>query len=89
MCIYDTMLMIKKGGIILPNLNIEKEGKAVLSAGDGALVWAAGGAGGAAVADGADLKPIIHPIRTFTDINFHTFLPLTFFLKNLQTLGAE
>lgn len=46
----------KKGGIILPNLNIEKEEKASLSAGDGALVWAAGGAGGAAVANSTDFK---------------------------------
>lgn len=38
-------------GIILPNLNIEKEG---LFVGDGALVWAAGGARGATVADSID-----------------------------------
>lgn len=45
------MLMIKKMGIILPNLNIEKEG---LFVGGGALVWAAGGAKGATVADSID-----------------------------------
>lgn len=40
-----------KMGIILPNLNIEKE---ELSVGGAALVWAAGGAGGATVADSID-----------------------------------
>lgn len=44
------MLMIKMG-IILPNLNIEKEAPSV---GGGALVWAAGGATGATVADSID-----------------------------------
>lgn len=68
-----------KMGIILPNLNIEKE---ALSAGDGALVWAAGGATGVSVADGIDFEPIIHPIRTFTHINVYIFLcHLRFFLK--------
>lgn len=76
---HDAMLVIKMEAV-LPNLNIEKE---ALSVGGDALVWAAGGAGGATVVGREDIKQI----RISPDQNLHwNYIYILLFLTFLWHL---